>query len=275
VAVPTGLCAAWVDAADVLDDGELSGVTAAQAQMVAMFASEVLYVLSNRYWPGVCDRTVRPDLHRNTPCRLWYLSAGSWTLTDTSGWWWGTTNRLCGYGWDTTGTRMRLPGPVDSVDSILIDGETLDPTAYDVEGRRTLIRLDGDVWPTGQDLTRSPASTPDSDGATPAWQVVYNWGEEPPESGVVACTSLLRELICAITNPPECRLPWAGAVATTARRGTTVSYQSLSDKFVNGQVGLADVDLWLTTAARGGPWRPRPPRIRSATGRVGNTRLWA
>jgi len=273
VATPTGLCSAWITADD-LSDEMFGDLDADSVDDVCMFASEVLYVLANRYWPGVCTRTVRPDLGvRN----LWWSTepgGGAWTDARWPGWWGQTP-----YGWDgprrwgvcdQANRRFSLPGPVQSVDSIVIDGTTLPPSAYFVDGRSTLVRVDGDAWPTGQDLTRSPTAT--GSGAHPAWQVTYQWGEDPPRSGVIACKSLTSEVLAALTGCAECRLPWAGAVASAQRKGTTVNYQSLSDQFKNGEVGLADVNLWLNTV-RGGVWRPRRARIGRADARNRNQRV--
>lgn len=272
MAQPTGLCSPWVTA-DELPDSMFGDLTEDEVDQAATFASEVLYVLSNRYWPGVCDRLVRPDLG----LRSWRAAepgGGAWTDARWPGWWGASS-----YGWygprvlmcDAALTRFTLPGPVQSVTEIMIDGDTLDPSAYLVEGRSTLVRVDGDSWPTGQDLTRATSS--DESGGAPAWHVAYEWGEDPPSSGVLACRSLLVELLTALGGDCDsCRLPWAGAVASVSRKGTSVNYGSLHDQFANGYVGLADVDLWLNTA-RGGQWRPRRARIGRADARPRNQRV--
>lgn len=263
MAVPAGLCSPWVDAADVLSDDELSQLTDEQADDVAMFASEVLYVRSNKYWPGVCSRIVRPDLGER---RLWWRD-GTTPWTDLP--WWVGYEAPYSARWFHCDHRhlhrFNLPGPVDSVDSVTIDGVTLDPDAYVVGGRNTLIRVDGEPWPRGQDLTRQPTD-PAVAGRAPAWQVAYQWGAAPPRTGMLVCASLLHELVAAVTGCRDCRLPWAGAVATVQKGGATVSYASLLDKIPQGYVGLADVDLWLDNV-RGGPWRPRRPRIIRADAR--------
>jgi hypothetical protein len=268
VAIPTGLCSAWVETADVLD-GDLSGLTEDQADQVAMFASEILYVLSNKYWPGVCERIVRPDLGDR---RLWWRGGDPWgssPWTDVP--WWTASQIPYGARWFACEAhdlrRFRLPGPVQSVDGIVINGVPLDHNSYRVLDRNTLLRVDGHPWPTGQNLDHDPTDPDDAPtNGVPAWQVAYEWGEEPPASAKLACASLLRELVAALTGCAECRLPWAGAVATVTRKNTTINYASLLDKFPQGYVGLADVDLWLNSV-RGGPWRPRRPRIVRADAR--------
>lgn len=265
MAIPTGLCAPWVEAADVLNADELRGLTEDQADAVAMLASEVLYVRSNCYWPGVCERTVRPDLGNR---QLWWAGAGTpWTDLP----WWAGASAPYGSRWFACNqadlTRFKLPGPVQSVDEVLIAGATLAPAAYRVSGRNGLQRVDGDRWPLGQDLTSDPADpTSDPTGCCgPAWSVTYQWGEAPPIAGQMMCRELLRELIGALTGCADCRLPWAGAVHSVSRNGTNVSYGSLLDKLPLGYVGLADVDLWLDTVR--GAYRPRRPRIVRADAR--------
>lgn len=270
MAIPTGLCAPWVEAADVLSPDELTGLTEAQADGVAMLASEVLYVRSNRYWPGVCERTVRPDLGNR---QLWWAGTPGASSPWTDLPWWAGAAAPYGSRWFACNqanlTRFKLPGPVQGIDEILVAGTVLNRAAYRIVGRNAVQRVDGERWPLGQDLTgdpADPAAADDSGCCGPAWSVTYDWGEAPPASGQLMCSSLLRELIAALTGCAECRFPWAGAVATVTRKNTTINYQSLLDKFPAGYVGLADVDLWLDTV-RGGPWRPRRPRIIRADAR--------
>lgn len=274
MAIATGLCAPWIDAGDAASCGETAGLDDVQIGRVAMFASEVLYVLSNRQWPGVCPRTVRPaPVGRNwrficVPAeRAWwaamYSGAGPvspWLPNDIA------------YIETTWPFRyrdsLRLPGPVASVDHVIVDNVTLNPTKYIVEGRSTIRRLDGSFWPIDQDLERAATSlpAPGDQNPAPAWEIAYHFGATPPDSGVIACTSFFCEVALALAGDSTCALPWAGAVATVARQGVTVNYGALHDQFVNGYVGLADVDLWLNVA-RGGPWRPRKPRVARADAR--------
>src|SRR5690606_1340488 len=53
---------------------------------------------------------------------------------------------------------LRLPLPVQTVKEVRIDGEVLDPEDWWLDGRRTLVRLDGYAWPTSQDLDAPPGS---------------------------------------------------------------------------------------------------------------------
>lgn len=283
MAVPVGVCDPWITADDLPGD-MLGDLTEDDVNAVCLVASNILYVATNRYWPGTCTRLVRPDLgHRN----LWW-APGPWS--DGPTW----SNIAWAGGWDLYGsydpwqawagcdasqfTRFKLPGPVASVDSIYSNGALIASSAYVVDGRRTLVRVDGSPWPTGQDLTRDPTDPADTgtSSSPPAWQVTYQWGEAPPADAVLMCRSFVAELLAALTDCESCRLPWAGAVATVRKaNGNTVDYASLHALFKGGEVGLADVDAWINFA-RGGAWRPfGGPRLGRARPRPSRTlRSW-
>lgn len=274
MAIQTGLCAPWISAADAASCGEAAGLDDVQTGRVAMFASEVLYVLSNRQWPGVCPRTVRPaPVGRNWHFICVPLERAWWAaqMGGSNSWapWLPNDIAILQSTWPFRDRdSLRLPGPVTSITSVIEDNVTLLPSMYVLEGRSTIRRLDGLFWPIDQDLTRAPTTLPpaptaDNPNPPPAWSIAYQWGAAPPDSGVIACNSFFCEIALALAGSDSCSLPWAGAVATMSRQGLTVNYGALHDQFVNGYVGLADVDLWLNMA-RGGPWRPRKPRVARA-----------
>lgn len=49
---------------------------------------------------------------------------------------------------------LALPGPIQSVTTVTIDGEVVPPSAYRVSNGRHLIRTDGGVWPRCQDMNK-------------------------------------------------------------------------------------------------------------------------
>ena len=254
----TGVCAPWV-AADDLACGE-----ADTRDQAVQLASDVLYVLSGRHWPGVCDRVVRPRVVCPQGCwEAWMVPSdplAAWPVAAA------LPPGRCAGRHDLAGpSRLRLPGPVAAIDDVTIDSVVLDPSDYALQGLSTLVRLDGERWPTANDLTRA-ASTANPGDADPAWQVAYQWGALPPESGVVACAELACELVAAIEGADGCRLLWGAQVQTVARRGVSVTYQSIADALDKGLTGLDTVDLWLN-AARGGPYRPRKARVVRADAR--------
>lgn len=251
-----GVCSLWFDPAEVTDDDAVCHPDLSEdgQQTAAKIASDVLYVLTNRQWPGVCPRVVRPAFQygpAGVPC---------WT------WWWGPDpDPRFPFGWASpfrpvagarvrASTVLRLPGPVSSVTEVKIDGAVLDPSAYQLQGTYTLIRVDGDNWPVGQDWDRTPDDP--ADGDVPAWQVAYDWGADPPDGAQAAAEALYCQVAAGMVGSDDCRLLWGARLTTVNRRGVSVSYESLTAYLKDGFTGVDEVDLWIN-AARGGAWRPR------------------
>lgn len=124
-----------------------------------------------------------------------------------------------------------LPGPVVSVSEVVIFSEVLDPSTYQVEDYRYLVRLDG-VWPTEV-------------------QVTYIQGFPPPGGAGMVVMELACELAKAMCNDSDCRLPQR--IASKTRQGITVNFP----EFTEGRTGLPTVDMWIVAARS-----PRqPPRV--------------
>lgn len=111
-----GPCEAWATSSDLCspcDDYALDSVLVDDALDIA---SEVLYVLSGRQFPGVCSETIRPV--------------------------------FCG-----SRKEIKLTSPVVEVTEVKVDGEVLvEGTDYRVDDYSKLRRLDDEVWPGSQDL---------------------------------------------------------------------------------------------------------------------------
>lgn len=249
-----GVCTLWFDPADAGGEPMCSPDLSPDGQQVAAkITSDILYVLTNRQWPGTCERVVRPAFElgaAGVPC---------WT------WWWGPDpDPRYPYGWASpfrpagprvrASTILRLPGPVADVTEVLIDGEILDPSAYQVQGTRTLVRVDGDDWPAQNDLTRA-ASTPRGDAAQPAWQITYLWGADPPDGAQAVAEALYCQVAAGMAGSDDCRLLWGARLTQVSRRGVNVSYESLTQFLRDGLTGVDEVDVWVTIA-RGGRWKP-------------------
>lgn len=151
---------------------------AVMAQQCVDQAAEVLYSLSGRQY-GVCEVTVRP-------CMKKCLDQGSllggfpWTPELVGGEWFNipcnnscladcACSEIC---------ELKLPGPVDSITEIKIDGAVLDEAAYRVDYRRVLVRLDGECWPTCQDMAAA-TDQPDT------FEVTYAKGRPLPVGGQI------------------------------------------------------------------------------------------
>lgn len=127
--------------------------------------------------------------------------------------------------------RSPLPGPVDEISEVLVDGQVLDPAAWQQQGD-DLVRIDGHAWYPFQNVGH-----PTTEVGT--WQVTYLRGVSVPESGQWAVGTLACELLKAIQGE-KCRLP--SNVQTVARNGVSISLDAKQLQL--GFTTLTDVDQW-------------------------------
>lgn len=197
-------------------------------------ATEVLWALSGRRY-GVCDSTVRPVRRGDSEAwRRWesWLDlpyGGSFAVTFC-----GCPVGACACG--PVGQELSLPGPIHAVTRVVIDGQELPAEAYAVYDRRWLVRLDGETWPAGQDLTKA-------DDQPGAWTVTYQRGVPLPAGGKVAAGAYACELAKALVADTTCRLP--RRVASVVRQGVQQTFVDPAQLVRDGMTGLPDVDQWL------------------------------
>lgn len=243
-------CAAW-------DDGD--PVVKANAAAVA---TEILWMLSGRRF-GVCPVTVRPC---RAPCAGSivpvfgpYYGGGSFSPHLLDGAWvngCGTCTNDCGCG---ELCEVILPGPVDAVLEVKVDGLVIAPADYLVYDHRSLVRVDSELcWPYCQDLGEA-----DTEPGT--FSVRYGIGTPVPAAGLYAAGVYACELLKGCSDLP-CRLP--RRVTQITRQGITYSLLDPLDFLDKGLTGLYEVDSWIRAVnpaglARGArvysPDR-RPPR---------------
>lgn len=234
--------AAWAVPAD-LNDERLSGFTIDEAVLTEklLWASEILYELTGRAWPGL---QVEQDVR---PCN----GTGGWFETVPQG---PSSRRVlvgacscnrgraCGCG---RPSEVKLSGPVVSIQAIRIDGEVIDSDRYEVVDDRWLVYLphpdeSRSGWPCCQDVR-----LPSTEEGT--WAIDYTWGAVPTGGGVAAVKLLAAELVMA-SNPElagKCRL--GRRVQSAGRQGTNLVAADFSD----GKTGLAEVDLWVASVLLG------------------------
>jgi len=138
---------------------------------------------------------------------------------------------------------LRLPGPVDSVLQVRIDGDVVDPSLYRVDNRGLLTRQDGDPWPECQDMD-SPA------GSVDTFDITYLRGLPVPEHGQIAAGVLACELASAAIGA-DCRLPQR--VQTITREGVTVGVLDTFDQIKEGATGIWIIDSWVSSVV----YRPK------------------
>lgn len=124
---------------------------------------------------------------------------------------------------------LSLPGPIQSITSIVIDGETLDPSTYRVDNHRTVVRLDGQCWPACQDLLH------------PTFTIVYEKGIPVPVGGQVAVGRLACELALQACDDDRCALP--SNLVALSRQGITANFEG---ELRDGWSGIPAIDNWVT-----------------------------
>lgn len=207
-------------------------------------AAFMLYTLTGRQY-GTVQRTVRPcnaarlpPLYQTFPVN-WLNPFGideDWS----GGWgpyiWNGVWHNVGGCGWFccSHGCEVVLDGPVVSVEQVTIDGATVDPATYRVDGGFLLVRQDtDDCWPRCQDYSHKPTETN-------TFQVVYTQGVPVPLAVQAAAGSLACELAAACVNA-ACRLPWR--MQNLTRQGVSVQFVQVTEYLDRGLTGLPEVDM--------------------------------
>ncbi|QRY48155.1 hypothetical protein JVX93_16040 [Mycolicibacterium boenickei] len=200
----------------------------AQRSSAENIAIQVLWALSGRQL-GVCETTVRPRPAHSQG----FGYCGPFILTLDMGHWVNWPCGCIGSCSVSTPRVVHLPGPVDVITAVTIDGVQLDQADYQLEGN-ALYRKGGQ-WPR-QDLGRPL-------GEAGTWSVTYTLGIPVP-AGVDKLTGqLAREFLnAACGDEDECRLP--RTLVSTTRRGVTNVFDP-SKILAAGKTGLTEVDLWL------------------------------
>lgn len=155
------------------------------------------------------------------------------------------TNIGCGRCGDECGCdntpALRLPGPVASIEEVLVDGEVLPPTAYRVDDARYLVRIDGGTWPTCQDMA-APVTAPGT------WQVTYTRGVPVPAGGLLAGSLLACEFAKAIAAPKSCALPQR--IQQVTRQSVTVTLMDDFTTLKEGGTGIYLIDSWVASVTK-------------------------
>lgn len=196
------------------------------------YATTVLWAATGRQF-GLCPQTVRPCGRYNSSGQWiwgWGFGGGFWMpYMDSLGVW-----RNCGCNCACNcepRCQVWIPGPVDQILNVTLNGATLDESAYRVDNSEWLVRLDGGCWPECANL--------DVSSGQGFFEVSYLKGIEVPSDLQVAAGTLACEWAKACTGG-NCRLP--GRAAQIARQGVSVNMVSLDNLMENGFTGLPEVD---------------------------------
>lgn len=240
-------CSPWASEADVCSPCDDYSFPVGILDDCLAAATDVLYELSGRRWPGSCQDTVRPTLHSFLP--------GDWRWGDGARLRYGVGGDWSWPGWCNWVPEVYLGAyPVTSIVQVVIDGAVVDPATYRVDDYQTLVRINNpttgvnDGWPCCQDMGANSAVGGDQG----TFQVTFTYGTPPPQMGVRAAARLGCELAlaCAPESGPNCQLP--ERVTTVARQGVTAVILDPFAFLDKGKTGLYDVDLFLSAANPGG-----------------------
>lgn len=242
----TQVCAPWCTAADLCPPCIDMDIDPALIDSSIILASEVLYNLTGRAWPGAVSDVIRPVGRSCFAMRKWYSAVAVDGIFGGSGLGvgWAPDPSLASQG--SWLSEIRLPGyPVTAVSKVMLDGVQLANNRYRIDNRRTLVALPqpGDSW-----------------GGWPSWQqdrladtepgtfgVYYSWGTGPPPGGVHAAAIYSCEL--ALSASPatigQCRLP--RRVTTLTRAGVSMAIIDPLTIIRDGMVGIPEVDVWVNS----------------------------
>jgi hypothetical protein len=212
--------------------------TAAEA-VLGLAATWLWYATMRRY--GNCPVTI-------LPCRRGCSSMGGWPawvpFRTATGW----VNVGCGRcGGDdcscTSIDQIVLPTAGEVV-AVELDGAPLTDEAWRVDNRRYLLRTDGGVWPTCQDLSFNPSL-----GESPSFAVTYIPGLPLPSAGEIAYGMFACQLARRACGE-RCELP-ANATAVT-RQGVSILLDPGS------MTGIWIIDQWvqMVNKAASQVWTP-------------------
>lgn len=227
-------CSSWISDVDDLC-APPSGWTPEELAAVVTdwgpIATLVLWSLTRRLYPGVCEDKIHPGREAGS-CVQWvaYPGGGSRPLTVDG---YGIPAGACGLWHD----RIELPlTPVRRIVEVVVDGEVVDPSTYVVENRRTLVRCEGS-WPHW--------TSPCDD-----FTVTYLHGRRPPVGGARMAGQLALEFAKTCKPDTECRLPSAlRGVSSVAQEGVVQTFV-VTDAVAALDAGLTNipaVDLWVST----------------------------
>lgn len=248
-----------VNYAECQSCGPLEAMEPEERERFEQMAVEYLWNWTGRGL-GVCEVTLRPcgrgvvsatTFWGNGPTSGTRHAPFTWQPALIGGQWYNLTCGSCG---DTCGcgspSSIRLPGPVDHVVQVKINGEVLDPDSYRIDNRNILVRIDGGSWPREQDMS----SEDDQPGT---WSITYGKGSPVPSGGQIAAGVLACELAKAACNDKSCALPQR--VQTVTRQGVTIAMLDSFDDVGKGRTGIWLIDSWVSSIID----PPRPAKVHS------------
>lgn len=216
-----------------------AALTSEQKALALRLATFTVYSLTGRQFGTVtltlrpCNAPGLPPLYQTYPVNLinpWGTDEGNsyYPLYIQNGVWHNAGCRginCCG-----ATCEVDLPKTV-SITSVVVDGATVDPTAYRIDNGHLLVRTDGACWPQCQDLDKNSGSE--------TFSVTGVFGSLVPQEALDAASLLACEIGKGIAGQP-CRLPQR--MQSLSRQGVTVQFPSVNTYLDRGLTGMNEVD---------------------------------
>jgi hypothetical protein len=212
-------------------------------------ASQLLWANSGRRF-GTSTLTVRPCTKHHSgwfdymswPWITSFLSDIAWSMWPGA---WLLPLPLCGDGESIPPLHQidLVKTPIASVNTVTVDGDVLDSSAYRVDNWQYLVRIDGGEWPWSQNLNLD-----DTNPGT--WSINYTFGEAVPLAGQLACGEFAREIALYLAGDKSCKLPQR--TTSTTRQGVTQQMIPIDDLLKLGHTGLFLTDSFIIAFNRNG-----------------------
>jgi hypothetical protein len=244
--IDTSCCGDWDTYSDALQ------------QRATDYATMVMWAATGRRF-GLCTRTVRPcgRTCQDSGTYGYYWSEGTWMPYILNGVWrncWCGGPANCGCNRDC---QVYLPGPVNSIISVTVDGDVVDPTTYRVDNGMWLVRTHDastdDCWPLTQNYNLNSGED--------TFIVSYLKGLPVPASVLAAAGELACEYAKACLGA-ACRLP--SRATSIARQGVSISMVDVDTLLQRGLTGVTAVDQVIRSVNPGGlssPMRVSSPDV--------------
>ena len=222
---PRVACQPWIDESVLCCEGaqtvdDCDGVAIpliypwTDAQLIQA-ASNMLFARTCYLYPGICTRTVWPCLECGCGCHP------------------------CGCG-PYEVIHLTADYPILGITEIRIDGVVLDPATYRLEENARVVRVDGEQWPSCNNMGLTAGPT--TQGAEV--EVEYTVGRVPPIELLMAVQELVCELKKACSGDATCALP--AHVRAVSRRGTSFEVENVFTLLESGLTGNPIIDHALS-----------------------------
>ncbi len=189
-------------------------------------ATDILFLLSDGRVHGRCTRTARP------------MKAGACGPTDME--MYGTWPATRFGGADV----IPIPGLDPTIDSVKIDGATLDPSAYKMVDGEFLLRVEG-AWPTSNSLTKASSD----EGV---FELTWTYGPTVDWITRQAAIEMACELLSSATSGKS-HLP--KGVTSANIQGAAVEIRESIEGGDESTAGMERVRRFYATYCRGGEAR--------------------